>query len=287
MIMIVFILIICMILQCTNAFMKTIPSLSSSKRMYMLSDISSLHDTLFNKLKDKYVLKETFFAEDNGAKEWKNLQSSGKCGWWDEKLGGKLTGVSNYVYTTSSMSSYNLNVWMGPGYLVPHLLLKINDNAGIISITCDYVPRGSFPLGSDQTYVDTYYGKDSIAIYDSNMALSGVKPLPPSKSFSSRILNSPIYTSITGLTSDSASIIATKHIDLWLQWMETAEKVDARQRGAINTRDDKLRQYAFRSNLAEVSTFVNKQFATSLAAAHTGPIAEAYVGINYYYFSIL
>jgi len=184
---------------------------------------------------------------------------------------------------------------MGPGYLVPHLLLSINkENSGIISITCDYVPRGSFPLGSDQTYVDTYYGKESIALYDSNMAISGIKSLPPNKSFSSRMLNSPIYTSITGLTSDSASIIATKHVDLWFGWMETAAKVDARQRGAINTRDDKLRQFAFRANLSEVSSFVDKDFATSLAASHTGPIAEAYVGntilyiliqfLNYHYY---
>ena len=67
MIMMIYILIIiCMILQCTNAFIiKSMPSLSS-KRIYMSSEISSLHDTLFNKVKDKFTLKETFFAEDKG-----------------------------------------------------------------------------------------------------------------------------------------------------------------------------------------------------------------------------
>ena len=244
----------------------------------MSTELTSLHDSIFTKLKDKFVLKETFFADDKGAKEWKNKDSNGKCGWWDEKLGGKLTGVSNYVYTTPDITSYNINVWLGPGYLVPHLILSIGQSKSGISITSDYVPRGSFPLGSDQTYVDTYYGKESIANYDANIALPGVISLPPNKSFSSRMLNSPLYTSITGLSIDAASSIATKHVDLWLSWMETAAKVDARQRGAINTRDDKLRQYAFRANLAEVSTFVDKDFATDLAAAHTGPIAEAYVG---------
>ena len=64
--MIYILIIICMILQCTNAFIiKSMPSLSS-KRIYMSSEISSLHDTLFNKVKDKFTLKETFFAEDKG-----------------------------------------------------------------------------------------------------------------------------------------------------------------------------------------------------------------------------
>lgn len=249
-----------------------------SLKLLMSSDIASLHSNIFNKIKDKFVLKETFFAEDNGAKEWKNSDSTGKCGWWDEKLGGKLTGVSNYIYTTPTVSSYNINIWLGPSYLVPHCLLSITQSSSGISITSDYVPRGSFPLGSDQTFVDTYYGKESIAIYDANYAIPNTVPLPPSKSFSSRLLNSPLHTSINGLNIESASAIATKHVDVWMNWMDTASKVDARQRGAINTRDDKQRSYFFRSALAEASNFVDKDFASSLAAAHTGPLAEAYVG---------
>ena len=278
--MMLYIVVLILIIQSSNAFtFKTLSLISKKSLLYMSTDLANVHDTLFTKLKEKFVLKETFFADDKGGKDWSNSGSNGKAGWWDEKLGGKLTGVSNYVYTTASgLSSYNINVWMGPGYLVPHLLLSIGQSNNGISITSDYIARGSFPLGSDQTYVDTYYGKESIANYDANHAITGVTSLPPNKSFSSRMLNSPLYTSITGLTVESASAIATKHVDVWLSWMDTAAKVDARQRGAINTRDDKLRQYAFRANVAEVATFVDKDFTNSLAATHTGPIAEAYVG---------
>ena len=44
--------------------------------------------------------------------------------WWDEKKGSKLTGVSkNLILGPNGISSNVLNVWMGPGYMIPHLLV--------------------------------------------------------------------------------------------------------------------------------------------------------------------
>lgn len=72
--------------------------------------------------------------------------------------------------------------------------------------------------------------------------------------------------------------LAIRHTDRWLDWVANAKAVEARQRGAINVRDDKLRQFAFRAHLDAWVGKVGPETARKLAAGFTGPLAEAYVG---------
>ena len=60
--------------------------------------------------------------------------------------------------------------------------------------------------------------------------------------------------------------------------------MEARQRGAINTRDDKIRQFIYRATVSEYAGLFAKagvsdpDLVSRLGAASTGPISEAYVG---------
>lgn len=168
---------------------------------------------------------------------------------------------------------------MGPAYNVPHMLLTItSDSQDVMTVFADYVVRGPTPIGTDNTIVETYYGKEVVAWYDKAVSSSGAVVLPPPFSFSARLLRSPVALSVGGLTAKDATNIANEHVTRWINWVAAATQVEARQRGAMNGRDDKLRQFAFRAALAESSKIVTNSFATTLAAASTGPIAEAYVG---------
>ena len=51
-----------------------------------------------------------------------------------------------------------------------------------------------------------------------------------------------------------------------------------RQKAGYNSRDDKLRQFAYAGNLNKYNTQFGGDLAKSMAAAFTGPLAEAYVG---------
>ena len=70
--MMLYIVVLILIIQCSNAFTLKTSSLNSKitkkSLLYMSTDIANVHDTLFTKLKEKFVLKETFFADDKGAK---------------------------------------------------------------------------------------------------------------------------------------------------------------------------------------------------------------------------
>ena len=105
------------------------------------------------------------------AKSWKEGDWSGTCEWHDETKGSKLTGVSkNGVTGPNGYFSRTLNIWMGPGFLVPHLLLTVGADPAKhtgMSVIADFVPRGPFPLGSDQTYLDQHFSsKDVLEWYD-------------------------------------------------------------------------------------------------------------------------
>jgi len=119
----------------------------------------------------EFGLKLTDFTEVYQAKSWKEGDWSGTCEWHDETKGSKLTGVSkNGVTGPNGYFSRTLNIWMGPGFLVPHLLLTVGADPAKhtgMSVIADYVPRGPFPLGSDQTYLDQHFSsKDVLDWYD-------------------------------------------------------------------------------------------------------------------------
>jgi hypothetical protein len=73
---------------------------------------------------------------------------TGKCEWWEEKMGGKLTGVSKNVLKTGDLESITLNGWMGPGYSVPHFLLTVSSKGDSYSLQADLLARGPTPLGT-------------------------------------------------------------------------------------------------------------------------------------------
>lgn len=100
----------------------------------------------------------------------------------------------------------------------------------------------------------------------------------PKLSFNHRLLHSPIYFSGNKLPLDLVTSLATEHLDRWLGFMANAKPLEARQKAGYNTRDDKLRQFAFAAHLNEYSAKFGKETGRKLAAAFTGPLAEAYVG---------
>ena len=61
--MMLYIVVLILIIQCSNAFTLKTSSLNSKitkkSLLYMSTDIANVHDTLFTKLKEKFVLKET------------------------------------------------------------------------------------------------------------------------------------------------------------------------------------------------------------------------------------
>mmetsp|Transcript_10914 Transcript_10914/g.10548 ORF Transcript_10914/g.10548 Transcript_10914/m.10548 type:complete len:292 (+) Transcript_10914:152-1027(+) len=245
-------------------------------------DLSGLQTSLFDSINSYLNLKLTDFTSMYEANEWKSGDWSGNTGWWDEKMGSKLTGVSKCsTRGPNDQFSETLNIWMGPGYMVPHLLLTIATDPKTyegFSITADYVVRGPTPIGTDMTYVELYYGKDVNDWYNNIMAMPNTKHMPPSASFSARLLQSPIHLSVSGLSLEEATIISTDHVNRWMNFMKEAPKVEPRSRGAINGRDDKQRQFYYKAALTDSVSKVGKDFGKTLGICTTGPIAEAYIG---------
>jgi hypothetical protein len=96
--------------------------------------------------------------------------------------------------------------------------------------------------------------------------------------FYSRLLQSPAYFSATSLSLQNVNDVSTQHVERWVSWLVDAKPLEARQKAGYNSRDDKLRQFAFTSNLYEYGSKFGSNLGKSVAAAFTGPIAEAYIG---------
>jgi hypothetical protein len=236
----------------------------------------SLHSSLRKTLNDVLGLKVALSGSHEGNKGW-----SVTTEWLDEVKGSKLTGVSSNILksTGSGDLSCQLNAWMGPKYFVPHMLLSIGENSnGKYCVHADYIPRGPNAFGSDDSYVGTYFGNEVLAWYENAYSLDGSTALPPSKSFGARMLRSPAQVAVGGLSLSDATSVAETHVKRWLQWVSEAKESEARQRGALNGRDDKLRQFAFRAALNEATEKFGSDLARDVAAGMTGPVAEAYVG---------
>merc|ERR1719503_415561 len=113
-------------------------------------------------------------------------------------------------------------------------------------MTSDYVARGPQPIGNDQNYMDNYYSTSLVTeTYDTICALKEISYLPPSVSFSARLLRSPLQLSVTGLSMEQLKVFATGHTETWLKFFDDVEDVPTRLRGSYNARDDKLRQFTF------------------------------------------
>lgn len=243
----------------------------------------SVQCNLFNKINDALGLKQTEFADKYDATTFSHNGFEGECTWWDETKGSKLTGISKngIRHPNSGFASYQLNCWMGPAYNCPHMLLTLSVDPRSfqgIGVRADYLARGPTPLGSDQTVLDTFYDKNVISWYDKAVSSQGASFLPPHPSFFARLLRSPAELAVAGLDEKTAAAIATEHVERWISFIQEAKQNEARQRGAINTRDDKQRMFAYRAELYDCIEWVGADFGAKLGAARTGPVAEAYVG---------
>jgi hypothetical protein len=163
--------------------------------------------------------------------------------------------------------------------MVPHMTLSFGTDVlatgeSVYSIRTDYIPRGPFPFGSDASYLESFYKHEMNAL-PSHREFHSVSP---KLSFNHRLLHSPIYFAGNNLPFDLVSSLATSHVDRWLDFMSAAKPLEARQKAGYNSRDDKLRQFAFAANWNEYSAKFGKDSGRKLAAAFTGPLAEAYVG---------
>jgi hypothetical protein len=170
-----------------------------------------------------------------------------------------------------------LNVWMGPSYDVPHLLVTFGlDQGNLYHVTADYVPRGAIVMGSDPQYLQAFYDETvQQAWTDASAAGQALGPAPE---FELRLLDSPAKIAVTGLTAASAEAIVVAHVDRFLAWVEQAQQVPARLRGSFNMRDDKIRQYYYRGQVAKQAAALGGDLGMTVAAVNTGPTAEAYVG---------
>lgn len=237
------------------------------------STISSLHESLFLKANDYFHLKLT--GNNPEYNKWSFDGSFGIAEWWDETSGSKLTGVSKNKAENDENILCTLNIWCGPAYNTPHLLLSFGSDKDSIFIRSDYVNRGPTPLGSDDRVLEKFYNSNVQKWYNSIMVADGVTALKP-LNFGSRLLhNSPVAIAATGLDIDLLTSSCNTFVDTWLDWVTHEEQNNPRTRGGFNLRDDKLRSFAYSAARSEIAPFTND---IGLAGGWTGPISEAYVG---------
>lgn len=116
-----------------------------------LSQLSSLQADLLASIAAQIPLQATDFTEVMGG-------AAGAAGasWLTESSPNYLTGVSSSVTALGAVSTCAVNCWMGPSYDPPHSLLSFSfdSGTGLYGLSCDYVPRGPLPLGSDPALIE-------------------------------------------------------------------------------------------------------------------------------------
>uniref|UniRef100_A0A7S1G3L1 Uncharacterized protein n=1 Tax=Corethron hystrix TaxID=216773 RepID=A0A7S1G3L1_9STRA len=257
---------------------------SRSRQLSSLSmSMEPLHASLVTTLTERLGLVTTDFTEVYGGQNWEcpSTGAKGSAEWIAESSPKFLTGMTSSTTTSTSGEDLTINVWMGPSYDVPHLLLTFGEQAdGGCAVTADYIVRGSTPIGGDPQYVEVYYGGEDGAVgaWTAAFGLEGAVPLPPPAEFETRLIASPACLAVGGIEKSEAEAIAKAHVERWLGWVESSQPVMARLRGSFNLRDDKLRQYFFRGQLSKNCKLYGEDLGRTVAAVNTGPTAEAYVG---------
>ena len=255
---------------------------SSTKDQSVLAmSMRPTYDDLTQKVKSALNLQATDFTQTYNAQQWQAGNTMGTADWWTETSPQYLTGVSTCtrVNTDGTNEQCMINIWLGPSYDIPNLLMTFGEQAsGRYAVTLDYVIRGATPIGSDPQYIETYYGPNVQQAWNMAYSQAGVTALSPSSAFESRVLDSPVKIAVGGLSKDVADALVRGHVDRLLGWVQNAQPVAARLRGSFNLRDDKLRQYYFRGKLAENVAEFGPDLGKTIAAVQTGPTAEAYVG---------
>lgn len=241
------------------------------------------YDAMSNKLVEKLGLQPTDFTESYNVNKWSCTNSgvAGTAEWMTEASPKYLTGVSlcTSVNRDGTNEKLTVNVWMGPSYEVPHMLMTYGEQAnGKYAVAADYVVRGDTPIGSNPQYVNMFYGGDVTAAWTQAFNYEGNQPLIPQGSFEERLLASPVRIAVGGLSKEAADSIVNAHLDRFLAWVEQAQPIPARSRGSMNLRDDKLRQYFYRGEVAKSVKELGEALGPIVAAGNTGPTAESYVG---------
>lgn len=239
-------------------------------------------DNLAGQVTAQLGLQATDFTQVYQTQTWFDGGSSGAAEWMAEASPQYLTGVNKCIRNYNGKEELTLNIWVGPSYDVPHMLLTFGEDSpgsGRYHLMADYVPRGMTPIGSDPQYMEAYYGPDVTDAWARASSALGASSLAPPPSMFSRVLISPARISLTGLSMQDAEAAASAHVQRFLSWLTTSQPLMARLRGSFNSRDDKLRQFYFRGEFETNSRILsNGEIARNVAMAHTGPISEAYVG---------
>jgi hypothetical protein len=253
---------------------------SNAGNAKLCMSLRPVYDELCQVATQKLALKVTDFASSYQAQTWSTPSAEGSAEWLAETSPQYLTGVSTHTRVNSSgpkREELTINIWMGPSYDVPHCLVECGQAAdGSYHVTLDYVPRGATVMGGDPQYMQQYYGPDVVGSWTSAYA-AGV-PLSPELEFESRLLDSPVRLSVTGLGAQQAGDLTKAHVMRFLTWLESAQPIPARLRGSFNMRDDKLRQFYYRGQLQKQVRLLGDGIGQAVAAVNTGPTAEAYVG---------
>jgi hypothetical protein len=242
--------------------------------------LQPLYDTLSSKVSAQLGLQATDFCETFEAATWQSDTAGvqGTAAWLSEASPQYLTGVSTCTRIQGSSEELTINVWMGPSYDIPHMLLTFggNDDGSTYHVSADYVPRGASTMGSDPQYMQAYYNEQVLDAWTA--AAAAGTPLPPAAQFELRVIDSPAKIAVTGLTLAQAEQMAVEHTDRFLGWVTAAQILPARLRGSFNLRDDKLRQFYYRGQVGKQVAALGQELGQIVAAVNTGPTAEAYVG---------
>jgi hypothetical protein len=155
---------------------------------------------------------------------------------------------------------------------------SLTEASSSCSLLADYVARGATPLGSDGQYLENFYGPNVQEAWTKAYSAATAIPAMPSPAWTSRLLASPVRIDVNGLDETTTIELVQGHVDRLLTWLDQAQPIAARLRGSFNLRDDKLRQYYFRGQMQEQVALLGADLGKVVAAANTGPTAEAYVG---------
>jgi hypothetical protein len=258
------------------------------------SSMRTLFDELTSELIQRLNLEDTDFTETNyGCASWSAPTVSGTAEWLHEQPSPKyLTGVSFLTRQNNNNNSkedgeyYTINVWMGPTYDCPHVLMTFGaqSTGNRYPVTLDYLPRGATPLGSDPLYLDKYYSSEDVQEAWETAYRVGT-PLPPeSAALETRLLYSPVRIAVTLDDAQLAEELIRGHLERFLEWLGNAQPIPARSRGSMTTRDDLLRQYYYRGQVIQNVAEFGDGLGNSLAAVNTGPVAAevAYVEEDIY-----
>lgn len=259
-----------------------VKSLQKIKVPPLRISLKETYDELRTSISNKFDLQTTDFTETYECQTWSKGDTKGTADWLQEASPQFLTGASFYTKSNSQFSSeeYTINIWMGPSYDVPNMLLTFGEVApNNYFVTSDFVVRGSVPFGSDPQYVEKYYSSSVTQAWKSAYSNPDVVPMHSELStLESRILFSPARISVSNLNQEVSIDMINTHVSTFLSFLDTAQPIAARLRGSFNLRDDKLRQFYFSGELVKNQHEFGEDLGRNIAASNTGPLAEAYVG---------